>query len=449
MINIIEVAIPNNFIEERSYIVEVLFGQFLGLDYKITKAEIRDYRISFDNKTLVIRDDFFSRVSEGDQSYIRSKFVPEQVCYLSNPFTLSEDIPCIYGDEKLQISQDVITCGLDLFASSFFMLTRWEEIVIPIRDSHNRFPATASLAYRNSFLSRPIVNEYVEMLWNMLVYLNVRQERKVRKFELILTHDVDHIRKWSNWNQVLLTLAADVIKRKDLKQAISRIGHYRKITRNIEKDPFDVFEWLMDLSDSVNLKSRFYFMSGGTSHLDNNYSIDAPLVDLLIKSIVERGHIVGFHPSYNSYSDNLLWSKEKEILEHKAGVPIVEGRQHYLRFEAPVTWKIWDDNYMQIDSTCGYADKEGFRCGTGDEFSVFNVLEKKALEVKERPLIFMESRDFKCGGNVENDLFQHDLLLLVDQAKKARSKMTILFHNSSFVQEEYIKQYLEVLQCAE
>ena len=74
----------------------------------------------------------------------------------------------------------IIECGIDIFASSFFMLTRWEEYVNKIRDMHNRFPAYASLACKNNFLDRPIVNEYVEMLWNMLKFLGCKQEKKKR-----------------------------------------------------------------------------------------------------------------------------------------------------------------------------------------------------------------------------------------------------------------------------
>jgi len=41
------------------------------------------------------------------------------------------------------------------------MLTRYEEVVKSVKDEHERFPARASLAYREGFLMRPIVNEYL------------------------------------------------------------------------------------------------------------------------------------------------------------------------------------------------------------------------------------------------------------------------------------------------
>ena len=45
------------------------------------------------------------------------------------------------------------------------MLSRYEEAVLLDRDDHDRFPATASIAYKTGFLDRPIIDEYVEILW--------------------------------------------------------------------------------------------------------------------------------------------------------------------------------------------------------------------------------------------------------------------------------------------
>ena len=45
---------------------------------------------------------------------------------------------------------------------------------------------------------------------------------------------------------------------------------------------------------------------------------------------------------------------------------------------------------MEWDSTLSYADKEGFRCGVCYSYSVFDIISRKKLNLKERPLIVME-----------------------------------------------------------
>ena len=79
-------------------------------------------------------------------------------------------IPIIYGSRLdsgnyIDVQDSKVKLGLDIFGSAFFMLTRYEEFVKSVKDEHERFPARASLAYREGFLMRPIVNEYLEILW--------------------------------------------------------------------------------------------------------------------------------------------------------------------------------------------------------------------------------------------------------------------------------------------
>jgi len=413
----LKIKIPNNNINERKYIIEVVFNEFLGLDY-ILELGSKEYEITLpNNKILIIKDTFFNKYPK-DLEYLKLENIPKKI-------------------EEL-----------DVFSVSFFMLTRWEEYVNKSRDKHNRFPATKSLAYKQDFLDRPIVNEYVEELKNMLLKLDGSLVFKERKFELLLTHDVDNLYMWKSWKQVFRIALGDLLKRRDLTLAVERFSEYFLIKRKKVKDPFDTFDWLMDKSEAIGVKSRFYFMSGGVTAFDNNYKIDEPKALELINKIKKRGHIIGIHPSYNAYNDFEQFKKEKELLEKTVGEKIVEGREHYLRFEVPTTWQIWEDNGMEVDSTCGYADKEGFRCGTGDEFSVFNILTREKLKLKERPLIFMDDNRLKGDRIYDKVLLINNIEKLKTEAIKYKMKFTILFHQSIFALEDinYKEIYEKVIK---
>jgi len=241
------IKIPNNHIPERKYIINIIFDEFLGLKYNINvKGEARNYEIILENgKKMIIRDSFFSNYEDG-LDYLDRNNIPEKLSFLKNQFIVEKDIPVIYGDDEFKIKENEIFCGIDIFASSFFMLTRWEEYANKIRDIHNRFPGTASLAYKYNFLNRPIVNEYVEILWNMLKYLRCNQKRKERKYELVLTHDVDNLYRWKSWKQIFRITGGDILKRRNLNLALSRIRKYEKIRQGKIKDPYDTFDYLMD-----------------------------------------------------------------------------------------------------------------------------------------------------------------------------------------------------------
>ncbi len=304
------------------------------------------------------------------------------------------------------------------------MLTRWEECLLGKNklDDHERFKAECSIAHINGFLNRPIVNEYAEMLLQMLKSLGYKKEEKRQGFKLIPTHDIDAIR----YPNTLKTIIGDIIKRKNFRQFKYRTG--TKIKRT---NPFNTFSWLMDLSEKQNLVSRFYFMSGGTSDYDNWYSIHDPLVERIVTDINNRGHIIGFHPSYNTVSNAEQYANEKEKLETVIKKTVDEGRQHFMRFKNPDTWRIWEESRMKIDSSVGYPSIEGFRCGTGCEYSVFDVFRRKRLELKERPLVLMEGTIWQYRKLSHNKC--HDIFLYYNKiSKKYEMPFTILFHNSSF-----------------
>jgi len=401
----INIFFPNNNIAERKYIIDIIFNEFLDLEYSLEIGS-HDYEIVLANqKKLTIKDTFFNKYPK-DLEYLKLENIPKSII------------------------------ELDSFAICFFMLTRWEEYVNKNRDTHNRFPATESLAYRDGFLDKPIVNEIVEDLKSTLLELDSSLVFKKRAFELVLTHDVDEVKFWKSKKQLFRIVIGDILKRRDIKLALSRVKEYYLVSKGKIKDPFDTFDWLMDRSEEIGLKSRFYFMSGGVTEYDNRYDITTQKE--LIERIKERGHKIGIHPSYNAYSDFEQFKKEKGILEKVCECRIDEGREHYLRFEVPTTWQIWEDNNMRIDSSCGYADREGFRCGSGDEFSVFNILTRKKLNLKERPLVLMD-----CSLFEYNDFSYIEAKNIVQNMKNRGNIFTILWHNSYI---EHLKFYGEVVE---
>jgi hypothetical protein len=250
------ITIPNNNLKERRYIIEVLFGEFLGLDYRIsTTSGIKaDWEIVLENgNRLIFEDHFFNSYPE-DLEYLQLENIPTSINYIENEFLSENSMPILFGTDHFEVSQNdhtVITTGVDIFASSFFMLSRWEEYVNKERDSHNRFPASESLAYKNDFLNRPIVNEYLYLLQQLLVELEVKEDFKRRTYELLLTHDVDYICKWDSFGRFARHLAGDLVVRRSIKEFFSSINYYLKVMIKLKNDPYYTFDYIMDVIEKV------------------------------------------------------------------------------------------------------------------------------------------------------------------------------------------------------
>ena len=430
----IKVYIPNDNLLERKYTIDILLGEFLGLEYSIkVDSGCSNYKIVIENgNKLIIEDSFFGKF-KNVLKYLNKHNIPQKIDFTKNKFIIENDIPIIYGTNKLLIANHqqtiTITCGIDIFASSFFMLTRWEEYVNKTRDKHNRFPAYASLAYKHNFLDRPIVNEYVEMLWNMLKFLGCKQKRKKREFKLILTHDIDHAFKYTGFLSGLREILGDVIKRKNLPLAFRNSLDKLLTHLRLRRDPFDTYDYLMDISEQIGVKSYFFLHSSKYSKYDND---NDKYLKRIAKKILNRGHYLGYHPSYESYNNFEIFLRDKERIENMIEHKLTFGRQHYLRFEVPTTWQIWEKAGMEWDSTLGYADKEGFRCGTCYSYSVFDIINRRKQNLKEKPLILMDDTFVSYYLYSTSEEMEEKIDSLARKIEKYNGEFVLLWHNSSF-----------------
>lgn len=437
----LNVSVPDNNFPEREYIIDVMLSGFLGLPYSLSPgSDPTGYHILFDGAELIIRDHFFSRYPL-PLTYLVREAIPPVTRFMKNPCTGDKDIPVIYGTDEFQWNEKSLVCGIDLFGSSFFMLTRWEEAVIQVRDIHNRFPGRESLAVAGGFLQRPIVNEYATMLWNLLKILGYKGERKTRHYGLVLTHDVDHL----DYPSTCRILLGDLLKRHSTTLVRHHFNQYRKTGAN----PYDYFDFLMSHSEKLGLRSRFYFMSTNTGlPNDRRFYLNKKRFRDKVSEIRRRGHLIGFHPGYYTFDNEERWRREKEILECALNERITEGRQHYLRFDVSRTFRIWENNGMETDSTLGYADHEGFRCGTGDDFPVFDFTGRHRLRLRERPLVIMDGT-LKHYKGYDQETIIECFRYYQQIARTYEMQLTILFHNCFYGElEGYDNLYVKMLESS-
>ncbi|MGP1489472.1 MAG: polysaccharide deacetylase family protein [Treponema sp.] len=461
----LRVIIPTYCTSELKYTCYVVFTEWLGISYEL-KSSLQDYILISDaNKELKLATDFFMK---SQAAWLHKNSLPllplkkYNIRLLHNILKQAihiqaTEIPVLYGEPNISVNQDKIACDIDIFGSIFFMLSRYEEIVIRERDNHDRFSAKSSVAYKEQFLFRPIVNEYIELLFSLLQYLFPQLKRKKMYFKISPTHDVDVPFRYLNVSlpRLVRHMGGDVLRRKSMLLAFDTLSRWQNINNGkLEKDPYYSFDFIMTQSEKRSLKSSFYFLPSSSPEMDVKYPVTTSEMHNLLQVIDKRGHEIGIHGFYGTYlntvafkSDVLLLQKTLESL--KITQAIKGGRQHYLQWRNPETFTIWENAGIEYDSSLSFADMPGFRCGTCYEYSVYDCIARKQLNLKERPLIAME-----CSVIAERymDLGLTDKALKVFKALKDTCRyysgdFILLFHNSEFITTQQKEFYINVLDA--
>ncbi len=467
----LRVFIPPTHEAARRYVIAVLLGEHLGLDYRIEMGGpgCLDTRIRGDDGSgpeLRIRDGLFLVPESGlpgpgckPDSPLSS--VPTwQLQEFDHPST--EPLPVIFGapldsaGNYFQSHSGAIEFGLDVLGGAFYLLARLEEHFLPDRDAHGRFPADAALSCAEGFHHRPIVDEYAELLWSALVRLWPRLTRRSGEYRVFLTHDVDQ--PLANLGKGAVALArsvgADVVLRRAPGLAIRRAAAWAtlRISGRHRADPAFTFDFLMDTSERLGLRSAFYFITRRTAGiLDGDYDMDMPWVGPLLREIHARGHEIGLHASYRSSEDAKQLVRERDALSaalDRNGVPASPfgGRHHYLRWRAQSSWVDWDRAGLSYDSSLGFSGKIGFRSGTCRPHTVFDVVGRKHLKLVERPLAAMETGLISRNGRWPRAKI--DLLHKVaGTVRRFRGELVLLWHNDNLMLASQRRVYRELLEA--
>jgi hypothetical protein len=457
---------PSNRIQERSYIYQVMLGDWLGLEFVsiIHPAETTVIELSSSphESSVTIRDVFLQCP---DDSWLTEKSLPGKTIHHWVPplgvKTAGTSLPVIFGErlrsgDYLSIHDRQIEIGIDIFGSAFFMLSRYEELALPVRDQFNRFPSTASVAHSAGFLGRPIVNEYLELLWWALKQAFPALQRRYRGYKMILSHDVDNPFAFADKSvaKVMRMMGGAIVHSGFRASGAKRAALIARVWRGAyELDPLNSFDFLMDCAEKVSLVSTFNFVCGRTNlQFDPSYDVNEKPIRKLMARIRDRGNLIGFHGSFESYNSPEILHKEFGTLHSLADQEGIRqevwgGRQHYLRWVAPTTWRIWNEVGLSYDSTVGYADIAGFRCGTCYEYAVFDLQNRCRLNLEERPLLIMDTTLFSpsyMGLSLEKAVEVVESTARV--CRLFRGSFTLLWHNHFLQDPAHRELFVECLK---
>jgi hypothetical protein len=280
---------------------------------------------------------------------------------------------------------------LDLIAAAFWFLTRYEEYITSTPERHGRFLCAHSAAPPEMY-DRPLVNLWFLSLIALVLEtlgMPAGDSRLDQRNTICLTHDVDLLRKYRGIRALGRTLT-NARQAGGVADVTGEMRHASLVVAGLRRDPYDSFDELFALKDRIGAASTFFFMASNRSGYDADYRLEDAEARQLMARARTRGDEIALHPSYDSFNDPTRMGIELRELSRASGKTIRTSRQHYLRFTMPETLRALEKNGLAVDSTMGFADRAGFRCGWSGCFRPYDIEEAREMDLIEVPLVAMD-----------------------------------------------------------
>ncbi len=422
----ITVKVFKNYTAERKYVLDVLFEEFLGLTYQLEWHTDKHWQVEFEDKKVIFPDLFFGEQSEDRALSYKDASQLE--------FRESCNTFCMFGEEGVEKEEGQLRFKADFIASAFVLLSRLEENESPLEDRFGRFPTAELLVKKAGLEKRALVNEYLEVLWTSLRELGFSGKRAERTYQLNLSHDVDQFRRYDSSGKLIRALGGDLIRRKSVGAFLKTVKRVLAVRAGRAKDPYDTFEFIMDVSEQNKIKSCFYFMCMESGEFDWRYNIADPKVQAEVDRILQRGHKVGIHPGWDTFLDEARMQEELKRAR-KAYPKLREGRQHYLKFRFPETLNLLE-NELETDSSMGFDSGYGFRSSVCYPYPLYHFQERRKSTLIEHPLVVM---DTALGHVSEPADFRKACLEMKSEVLKYQGELVLLWHPNNLWVHEWSK----------
>lgn len=314
----------------------------------------------------------------------------------------------------------------DLFSAVFYLISRYEEYATTAIDKHGRYDFNDSVAFRHHFLQRPLVDEWIMKLRDLLSAKFPSLTFETGRYSAVSTIDVDHIYRYRAKSkiQMLLKIAMLLVKR-DFAEAL----HIVRVLMYLEKDPYHQFDYLDKLHHGIACKYILFMHFGPFGRYDRRtiYPLFAFYRYLRQQN---HAHVIGLHPSYAASFDKLRIVREKKRLERRLQQPLSYTRHHFLRIRVPETYRILEKIGFKRDFSLGYAGMYGFRASTCHSFPFYDVENDRVLKIKVHPTLLMDGTlNFYLKMRPEEALKVGKEL--VDKCRSVNGEFVMLWHNSS------------------
>ncbi|MBS1765029.1 MAG: polysaccharide deacetylase family protein [Bacteroidetes bacterium] len=412
------------------YILKLFIEELMGIPFKLThnREDFKSYsgaKLNYsespiENEPFIFSEKLLFEKGIEDQQFGFTEWAGQKAFYATHPKYL---IP------------------FDVFAASFYLVSRYEEYLPHLRDSHDRYNETESLAYTRGFLQKPLINIWAKNLREVLLSYYPALSYTPSRYRYISTIDIDNAYAYleKGFMRTAGAYGRSVINL-DFQQIVERT----KVLLRLAHDPYDTYDLMLDLHKRYKVNAIYFFLMGEYGENDKNVSVDSRTFQSLIQSLADYAE-TGIHPSYGSNSRPGRLQKEVQILSRILKREVKKSRQHFLKLKLPDTYRKLIDVDIKDDFTMGYAGNIGFRAGICSPFNFYDLDNETSTTLRVHPFAVMDAT-FRYYLKVEPYQVIDMIKPLVDEVKAVNGTFISLWHNESLSENHIWKGYRSVYE---
>ncbi|MFC7358095.1 DUF7033 domain-containing protein [Jejudonia soesokkakensis] len=257
----------------------------------------------------------------------------------------------------------------DIFSAAFYLLTRYEEYLPHVKDEFGRYPASESLGLKNNFLTQPIIDvwayKFKSLLLDSFEELNF-PKKKMTIHNLVLIQE-PYAFKQKGFFRSMVGYGSDLIQLKFL-----RLFKRTNVILKVSKDPFEIYEWLIETTKKSTAKLTAFFLLGEATRFEESINTRREQFKLLIKHIGDYKQ-VGLIFSQQALQEYDLLKFEKQRIEEITNRDLQGSINTNFLVDLPNIYRNLVELEVGHDHTMVYQNTPGFRAGTCTPFLFYDL----------------------------------------------------------------------------
>lgn len=326
----------------------------------------------------------------------------------------------------------------DIFAASFYMLSRYEEYLPHVKDDFGRFPASESLAHKKDFLKKPVVEIWAYKFKARLEKRFEDIQFKKRRYNTTSIISVSHVFNFKN-KGFIRSVVGTVVDLVNLK--FSRVTDRYKVLLRVKQDPFNVFDDLIKFIKKHGVKMIFMFQLSDYNAYDKNINHNRLNYRSIIKYVADYAQ-VGLRLGYFAVKEHEVLKKEKKRFENIIHGPLQNVINPKYNLMLPAHYESLNELEVPHDYSMGFPETIGFRAGTSSSFLFYDINMELTTPLVIHPYVFHSQ---VCHTNTIGEI--HSTVAgLITELKKVDGTFRAIFKNRDFSSYSNQSFYFAILK---